>query len=111
MSKKLVLEEVAVDGTEFTGIVWGDQLPKELQELFSIPNDQVIRLVGDFSITYFGQDYIDCQFYDAVAYLGEKETKVDLLSYVDTDSLKDVVLAKYESYPGDVDYEEGMEDA
>lgn len=107
--KKIELEDVSTDSTEYTGICFGDQLPKDVQLVFDIADDRAIRITGTYSISTLA-GVVQVDVYDAIAFLGVKETKIDLLLYMDLATLEDVLLSNYEGYEIET-YADGLEDA
>jgi len=97
--KKIIVEQVNVNGLDYTGVVYGDQLPLELQLIFNIPDHEGVIVYGDFE-PVFGADESQLGGGFTLSLHGLTVgtildgAKIDLTENVDIDTLKDVILAK-----------------
>lgn len=97
--KKIQVEQVSVNGYDFTGVVYGDQLPLELQLIFNIPDHEAVIVYGNFEPVFGTNDPqlgggFSLSLHGLTVGTIIDNAKIDLTDNVDMDTLKDVILTK-----------------
>lgn len=100
--KKVAVEQVRIQGYDFTGLIYSDQLPTATQKALEIPDGMVMYVTGEFRPEFaVNSIFIDLQGITT----NYGSVTLDLMETVDQEALIDVILTKGDIAAWHEDYE------